>query len=89
MIFFFKIKKVLENLEDYEAIVFHKSVAKAQRAAYKEHLTVDGLRNKVMIEIDFKQKIKIGMGPRQVSSEYYNQQERSCLGKKLKIKKTT
>ena len=33
-----------------------------------------------MIEVDFKQKIVIGLSPRQVSSEYYNQLSRSCLG---------
>lgn len=39
-----------------------------------------GLKNNILIEVDFKQKIKIGMSPRQVNTEYYNQQDRSCLG---------
>lgn len=55
-------------------------MAKAQRAAYNSHLSPDFLQNKILIELDFKQKIKIGLGPRQVSAEYYEQQERSCLG---------
>lgn len=67
-------------MQDYEAIFFHKKVAKAQRTAYKNHLTVDNLRDKILIELDYKQKIKIGMSPRQVSSEYYNQKDRCCLG---------
>ena len=41
---------------------------------------VDLLRNKILIEVDYKQKIVIGMSPRQVSGEYYNQEQRSCLG---------
>lgn len=34
-----------------------------------------------MIELDFKQRIKIGMGPRQVASQYFNQKEILCLGR--------
>ena len=34
----------------------------------------------LFIEIDWKQKIKIGMSPRQVSREFYSQQQRTVLG---------
>ena len=67
-------------MEEYITIIFHKNVAKSQREAYKKHLTLPELRNKILIELDYKQKIKIGMSPRQISSEYYEQKERTCLG---------
>ena len=38
------------------------------------------LRNKILIEMDFKQKIVIGRSPRQVNEEYYKQVQRTCLG---------
>lgn len=77
---FFLDKKLSELIGEYEAIVFHKNVAIIQREAYKKHHDVAGLKNNILIEVDFKQKIKIGMSPRQVNTEYYNQQDRSCLG---------
>ena len=52
-----------------------------QRKAYNEHhKNKDKLRNKILIEFDFKQKIVIGMSPRQVNDEYYRQLQRTCLG---------
>ena len=45
-----------------------------QRLAYNDHhKNKDKLRNKLLIEFDLKQKIVIGMSPRQVNDEYYNQ----------------
>ena len=62
--------------------MFHKNVARCQRIAYNLHHTKEEfLNNKILIEIDFKQKICIGLSPRQVSSEYFNQVLRTCLGK--------
>lgn len=56
-------------------------MANAQRKAYIKHKTAEFLtKDKILIEADFKKKIKIGLSPRQISSEYYEQQERSCLG---------
>ena len=64
-----------------KALIFHKNVAYFQRKAYNDHHTIkEKLRNKLMIEFDFKQKIVIGMSPRQVNDEYYNQVQRTCLG---------
>jgi hypothetical protein len=42
----------------------------------RQNLTFDYL----FIEIDWKQKISIGMSPRQISREFYNQQYRTILG---------
>jgi hypothetical protein len=64
---------VVRDLENYEAIIFHKNISSIQRAAYNKHRTdLEGLKGKLLIEMDFKQKIIIGLSPRQVSSEYYN-----------------
>ena len=38
------------------------------------------LSDSLLIEIDYKQKIIIGMSPRQTSGEYYKQQQRNFLG---------
>lgn len=76
-----KIEKVIQELDNYDTLLFHKNIAKAQRNAYNEHRTVEHLRDKILIELDYKQKIKIGLSPRQITAEYYNQEERTCLGK--------
>ena len=61
--------------------MFHKNVAKAQRSAYNvQRKDVNVLRDKILIELDFKEKIVIGLSPRQINKDYYNQQLRSCLG---------
>lgn len=78
--FILKIKSLIKNLDEYETILFHKFIAQVQRRAYKSHISLDNLKNKILIEVDYKQKIKIGMSPRQISSEYFNQKERTCLG---------
>lgn len=78
-----KIQELNDENNQYATIEFHKNIAKSQRKAYNAHRTdVEGLRNKVLIEADFKQKITIGLSPRQINSEYYNQMSnsRSCLG---------
>jgi hypothetical protein len=76
-----RFKQLIDELKDYEAILFHKNVAHCQRIAYNEqHKSVEDLFGKILIEVDFKQKIVIGMSPRQISSEYYDQTMRSCLG---------
>ena len=52
-----------------------------QRQTYNEHhKNKDKLKNKILIEFDFKQKIVIGMSPRQVNDEYYKLVQRTCLG---------
>ena len=77
-----KIKTTVDDLNDYDAILYHKYVARCQRLAYNKHCNnIEELQNKILIELDFKQKIVIGLSPRQVSKEYYNQQAASCLGK--------
>jgi hypothetical protein len=77
-----KYKQLLSDLEDYEAIIYHKNVAKSQRSTYNEqHKNVEKLTGKILIELDFKEKVQIGFSPRQISKEFYNMQSRSFLGK--------
>lgn len=79
-----EIATAIDNTRDYETIQFHKNIARLQRIAYNSHRTdVNVLRGSILIEADFKQKFIIGMGPRQINSEYYKQQQRSCLGEFL------
>ena len=76
-----KINSFLCCLKDYETILVHKNIARIQRSAYnKHHKVVEELNGKILIEVDFKQKIMVGLSPRQVNSEFYNQISRSCLG---------
>lgn len=74
---------ILNDIEAYETVTFHQNIARAQRSAYKLHHTqFEQLIGKIMIEVDFKQKIQIGFGPRQLNSEYYDKRNRlrTCLG---------
>ena len=76
-----KYKCLVQDIKDYQQILFHENVARAQRIAYKnDHESIRQLKETLLIELDFKQKIVIGMSPRQVNKEYYQQQIRSCLG---------
>ena len=64
-----------------KALIFHKNVAYFQRQAFNDqHKIKEKLRNKILLEIDFKQKIVINLSPRQVNEEYYKQVQRTCLG---------
>jgi hypothetical protein len=49
--------------------LFHQNIAKSRRAAYNNYLKDKELKNKILAEIDFKQKFLIGMSLRQVSRE--------------------
>ena len=76
-----KYKDYIEYLNDYEAILFHKNIAECQRLTYnRDRKNVEYFKNGILIEIDFKQKIIIGLSPRKVSKEFYNQEARSFLG---------
>ena len=79
-------EKGLENIKKLELIKFHYQIAKRQRKSYKNMLNNKKLfDDSIIIEMDYKQKILIGMSPRQVSGEFYRQQQRSLLGKFLFI----
>ncbi|CAF0854416.1 unnamed protein product [Brachionus calyciflorus] len=76
-----KLKDILTKLKSFQTVIFHKNVAKTQRAAYnKQTQSTTFLEGKILIEVDFKQRITIGLSPRQINKEYYSQTTRSCLG---------
>jgi len=77
-----KISLSIDQLVNCEAICEHKLNASFQRDAYNfQRKNKDFLKNKVLIDLDFKQKIIIGLSPVQVNSEYYNLENRTLLGK--------
>ncbi len=54
-------------IKDYQEVEFHRSVARRQRSIYNEQRK-DGklLSGKILIEFDFKMKIKVPIGPKEV-----------------------
>ena len=70
----------IENIiEKIEILDWHFSIGKRQRDSYNK-MKKDLPEDYLFIELDFKQKILIGMSPRQINREFYNQQQRSVLG---------
>ena len=70
---------IVKLLIEAELLIEHIENANRQRASYiksKQNLDEDTL----FIEIDWKENFKIGMSPRQVSSEFYSQKPRTCIG---------
>ena len=68
-----------QNLLKIEILDWHYLVANRQRQSYnsmKQNLPSDVL----FIELDWKEKLVIGMSPRQISEEFYNQKQRTLLG---------
>ena len=48
---------MVRDLENYEAIIFHKNISSIQRAAYNKHRTdLEGLKGKLLIEIEILNK---------------------------------
>ena len=82
------IANIMIDLKNIERIEFHKFVANSQREAYnKQRKDKELLRRKILIDVDWKQKIVVGgagacSGPRQINKEYYTQttNQRTCLG---------
>jgi len=73
------INSLTECLDKIKLLDYHYSCANLQRKSYieaKKNLKDD----EILIEFDFKQKIKIGLSPRQVSSEFYRDKSRYVLG---------
>ena len=77
-------RDTISKINELIAIQFHRKIAQVQREAYnkmrKDKLL---LKDALLIDIDFKQKIVIGSSPRQISSEYFKNIQKSLLGKLL------
>jgi hypothetical protein len=75
---FFDFRK---NVNDLKTNLFHKKIAQRQREVYNSsRKNTEQLENALLIEIDFEQKINIGISPRQLNTEYYAQKQKSLLG---------
>lgn len=80
-------KSAIEKINKLDIIKFHYQIADRQRKCYKKNLTdLKLFDHSIVIEMDFKQKILIGLSPRQVSGEFYRQQQRNMLGNKKNLK---
>ena len=91
------IKELIEKLYYYDNLNFHLEIAQNQRKFYNKNCEDKILlKNSILIDMDFKQKIIIGLNinfkfllcknyfkglsSRQVSKEFYEQQTRTILG---------
>jgi hypothetical protein len=73
--------QAMKMLKQLNIIDFHRKIAETQREAYnKMRKDKSLLREAILIDFDFKQKIVIGISPRQTNDEYYKQKLRSLLG---------
>jgi hypothetical protein len=71
----------LNQLKNYEIVIYHRMIADAQYEAYRSHKSSkDILKDHLLIEMDYKQKIVIGMSRRQINLEFYKLKQRCCLG---------
>ena len=74
--------KTMSKIKELMSIQFHQKIANIQRESYnKMRKDPDTLKDTILIELDFKQKIIIGKSPRQVSTEYFNPIQKTLLGK--------
>ena len=74
--------KTQSKIKELRSIQFHRKIANIQRESYnKMRKDPDTLKDTILIELDFKQKIIIGKSPRQVSTEYFNPIQKTLLGK--------
>jgi hypothetical protein len=61
-----------KKIKLFKSVIYHKSIAIRQRNSYNnERLSPDLLNGKIVIEIDYKAKMLLGLGPRQLNSEFY------------------
>lgn len=61
LIFFFLKRTLKRKVEDYQQIEFHKEIADKQRKSYNKMCkTEDYVMDNLVIDLDFKESIKIG-----------------------------
>ena len=72
---------IISIAENYDIVTTHKKIADTQRNAYNvQRKDKNSLAKQLLIEVDYKQKIVIGLSPRQINKEYYLQELRTLLG---------
>ena len=66
------IKSTIDKIKDLESFEFHKSIAKRQRICYNKFRKDPSLlKDKLLIELDYKSKTRLGVGPRQENQKFY------------------
>lgn len=74
------VSSTLKKIDNLNIIQFHKNIAQRQRETYKKMKQDEKLLGThLLIDIDFKQKISLGEGPRQRSSEYFDRPTRGFI----------
>jgi hypothetical protein len=78
-----EMKLLIEKINVLNSVDYHKSTAERQRRAYNSQRNdLNLLKTSILIDIDFKQRIILGEGPRQLNSEFYQAEKKGvvCLG---------
>jgi hypothetical protein len=58
----------------------NKKIADIQRNSYNEMKNdIQLISESILIEIDYKQKIHLGIGPTNTSGDFYEEQQRSFI----------
>ena len=73
------VKKILERLRKIELLDFHYNISRRQRESYNR-LKQNVPDDTIFLELDFKERIKIGLSPEQISQEFYRLKSRYVLG---------
>ena len=73
--------QTISKVKDYQEIEYHRHVARMQRESYNtdcRDFTL--LSKKILIEFDYKEKLIVGICPREIGSDFYNRKQVSLLG---------
>ena len=61
-----EIDSMIDLVRKFEVVLGHRMIASTQRNSYNlQRKNKESLKKQIMIEVDFKQKIAIGISPRQ------------------------
>ena len=62
----------IAKVKDYQEVEYHRSVSITQRESYNRDCKDKVLlSHKILIEFDFKEKIIVGIGPREVNITHF------------------
>ena len=79
-----KLEEGILKCDDLDLIDFHKEIAKRQRLAYNKYREdPKELKDKIMIDVDYKAKILLGkFNPKKLNGEHFERGKKkvSCLG---------
>ena len=70
----------IKEMENLRTLEFHRTISKNQRTSYNSYRhDVTKLDGKLLIELDFKQKIILGEGPRQLNEEWFSKIKKQAV----------